>query len=241
MDTRCDEDTEKRLPVGTPARNAAFAWIAAQKNSGKVRLPGQQPRLALGDGVYHAGCRVNPSLNIRRGKPGDETLLSLVGQASFLEAFAGVINGPDIVQHCLRQHSVAKYEHYLHDAQTCIWIAEAAPGGAPVGYLVLTTPDLPVADLDPRELEVKRVYLLHRFQGSGLGARLMQAATEHAAALGAPRLLLGVYAKNDAAIGFYERLGYAKIGTRAFEVGGSTYHDFVMALPLAREAGVGRG
>lgn len=184
---------------------------------------------------------MNPSLNIRRGKPGDETILSLVGQASFLEAFAGVINGPDIIQHCLRQHSVEKYEHYLHDARTWIWIAEAAPGGAPVGYLVLTTPDLPVADLDPRELEVKRVYLLHRFQGSGLGARLMQVAAEHAAALGAPRLLLGVYSKNDTAIGFYERLGYTKIGTRSFEVGGSTYHDFVMALSLTQNVTAAHG
>lgn len=183
---------------------------------------------------------MNSSLHIRRGKPGDETILSLVGQASFLEAFAGVINGPDIVQHCLRQHSVAKYEYYLHDARTCIWIAEVAPGGAPVGYLVLTTPDLPVADLDPRELEVKRVYLLHRFQGAGLGAQLMQQATEHASAMGAPRLLLGVYSGNDAAIGFYERLGYVKIGTRSFEVGGSTYHDFVMALPLAQKAAAAR-
>lgn len=188
---------------------------------------------------HQTACSVNSSIRLRLCQPGDEILLSLVGQASFLEAFAGVIEGSDVVQHCLRQHSVESYRHYLHDARTRIWIAEMAPGGAPVGYLVLTKPDLPVADLDPRDLEVKRVYLLHRFQGTGLGGRLMREAARYAASAGTPRLLLGVYSKNDAAIGFYERLGYAKIGTRPFNVGANTYHDFILALPLAGAAGEG--
>lgn len=175
---------------------------------------------------------MNSSITIRRAQPGDEIALSLVGQAAFLEAFAGVINGGDIVQHCLRQHSVEKYAHYLHDPASAVWIAEAAPGGAPVGYLVLTTPDLPVAPLDPRDLEIKRVYLLHRYQRGGIGAGLMEAARQHAHSLGTPRLLLGVYSKNDAAVGFYERIGYVKIGTRTFQVGASTYHDFIFALPV---------
>lgn len=174
---------------------------------------------------------MNPSISIRRCQSGDETTLSLVAQAAFLEAFVGVIDGGDIVQHCLRQHSVEKYAHYLHDPHTAVWIAEAAPGAAPVGYLVLTTPDLPLPDVDARDLEVKRVYLLHRFQRGGIGGRLMEAARAHARSVGAPRLLLGVYSKNDAAVAFYQRLGYAKVGTRTFHVGAGTYHDFIFALP----------
>lgn len=175
---------------------------------------------------------MNSSITIRRCQPGDEAALALVGQAAFLEAFAGVIDGRDVIQHCLRQHSVEKYAHYLHDPQTTIWIAESAPGGAPVGYLVLTTPDLPLADLDPHDLEVKRIYLLYRFQRDGIGSQLMAAARAHGRRVGAPRLLLGVYSKNESAVAFYERLGYRKIGTRAFNVGANTYHDFIFALPV---------
>lgn len=171
---------------------------------------------------------------IRRCGPGDEQALALVGSAAFLEAFAGVISGRDIIGHCQRQHSEDKYEGWLRDPKSAVWIAEVDPGRAPVGYLVLTVPDLPVADLGPGDLEVKRIYLLHRFQGSGIGARLMDAARTHAVSQGARRLLLGVYRDNTAAIGFYERLGYQRIGTRTFKVGENTYNDIVLALDLPR-------
>jgi ribosomal protein S18 acetylase RimI-like enzyme len=171
---------------------------------------------------------------IRRAEPGDEESLALVGQASFLEAFAGVIGGRDIVAHCQRQHAREKYAAWLGDPATDIWLAEIAPGRAPVGYLVLTRPDLPLADLCTDDLEVKRVYLLHRFQGAGIGARLMREACDAALRRGARRLLLGVYQGNAAAIGFYERLGYRTVGTRRFVVGDNTYEDLILGLNLKR-------
>ncbi|MGH3423009.1 MAG: GNAT family N-acetyltransferase, partial [Streptosporangiaceae bacterium] len=91
----------------------------------------------------------------------------------------------------------------------------------------------PLAGITPDELEIKRIYLLHRFQGGGLGARLMNTARDHARARGCRRLLLGVYGGNTAAIGFYERLGYQRAGQRVFQVGQSTYDDEILALHLA--------
>jgi len=173
-----------------------------------------------------------PAVSIRLCTPGDEQTLSLVGQASFLEAFAGIINGADIAQHCLKQHASEKYAAYLNDAQTRVWVAEVDPGRAPVGYLVLTTPDLPIENLSPADLEVKRIYLLHRFHGCGIGAKLMNVARRYAESIRTPRLLLGVYRQNASAIAFYERLGYQRIGTREFQVGGNRYHDLILGLQL---------
>lgn len=171
-------------------------------------------------------------LSIRRCAPGDERRLSLVAQAAFLEAFAGTLPAPDLLAHCERQHSVEKYAAYLRDPASVVWIAEVAPGGAPVGYLVLTTPDLPLPDLTSRDAEVKRVYLLNRFQGAGIGRQLMRTAEAHAKTESRRRLLLGVYSGNADAIAFYEKLGYRKVGTRRFNVGDNTYDDLVMALSL---------
>jgi ribosomal protein S18 acetylase RimI-like enzyme len=89
-----------------------------------------------------------------------------------------------------------------------------------------------VPDPRPDELEVKRIYLLNRFQGSGLGRRLMATAIEQARARGLPRLLLGVYSENAAAIGFYRRLGFETIGHRSFTVGATVCDDLVMSLVL---------
>lgn len=174
------------------------------------------------------------SITIRRCAPGDEVALSIVGQASFLDTFAGVLSGKDILGHCVRQHSSEKYEAWLQDAASAVWIAEIAPGAAPVGYLVLTKPDLPLADMSPQDAEVKRIYLLNRFRGGGLGRRLMQEAEAHARSQGIRRLLLGVYSGNAAAISFYEKLGYRRVGERSFTVGDSTYHDFILSLGLAK-------
>jgi len=175
-------------------------------------------------------------ISIRPAAPGDEAALALVGQATFLEAFAGILPGRDLMNHCLQQHAVEKYAAWLGDPATRMWLAEVEPGGAPVGYLVLTTPDLPVPDLGPADAEIKRVYILHRFQGEGLGTRLMDAGRRHAAASGKRRLLLGVYSQNTSAVAFYERLGYRKIGRRSFTVGSLTCEDFVMSCPVAAGA-----
>lgn len=173
-------------------------------------------------------------ITIRRCGSGDEIALSIVGQASFLDTFAGILSGRDILGHCVRQHSSEKYADWLRNPASAAWIAEVEPGQAPVGYLVLTKPDLPMADVSPDDAEVKRVYLLSRFRGAGLGRRLMLEAETYARAHGVRRLLLGVYSGNGAAISFYERLGYKRVGERSFKVGDNTYHDFILALSLVK-------
>ncbi len=104
----------------------------------------------------------------------------------------------DILEHAEHQHAPEKYAAWLADPGCPCWIAET-PGGAPVGYLVATPPDLPLPDLDPRDLEIRRIYLLYRFQGLGVGGWLMEQVLNHAAAANCRRVLLGVYSRNEGA------------------------------------------
>jgi len=172
-----------------------------------------------------------PKYRLRRCTSGDEPALSLVGGASFLEAFADILNGDDILAHFHKNHSVETYAKYMALPTGRITIAESAPGNAPVGYIVCCEPDLPV-DITSEDYELRRIYLLHRFQGLGIGKALMDAAIEHARDLGRKRLVLGVYGKNHDAIRFYEKCGFTQIGERYFTVGATTHHDAVMARPI---------
>ena len=161
--------------------------------------------------------------------PGDEEKLALVGAASFLEAFAGFLEGEDILAHCQKQHSAEKYAAMLADAETKTCVAEVK--GSAVGYAVVCPPDLPV-QMGPDDLELKRIYLLHRFQGSGMGAALMDWSVETARKMGKRRLLLGVNDQNDKAVGFYLRHGFEHAGTRSFQVGNTVCSDFILARRL---------
>ncbi len=170
-------------------------------------------------------------ITIRRAHAGDADALALIGQATFLETFSGVLDGAAILEHCRRAHSSVQYSRWLNEPSYATWLAGVDPGEAPVGYLVLAPPDLPLADVS-RDLELKRIYLLGRYQGSGTGRRLLAEAVKHAKSLGAARLLLGVYAGNASAIAFYLRQGFAHLTQRKFNVGGRDYDDHVLSLPL---------
>jgi GNAT superfamily N-acetyltransferase len=166
---------------------------------------------------------------LRTCGPGDEQALALVGAATFLESFAGILHGPDILAHCCHQHAEQKYAAWLASPSARLCLAEVKQ--APIGYAVLCPPDLPIA-LTPTDIELKRIYLLHRFQKLGIGAALLNWSIEQARTLGMRRLLLGVYGGNEAALAFYVRNGFRQIGTRQFLVGATLHDDFVLGLDL---------
>lgn len=172
-----------------------------------------------------------PIWRIRKAGPTDAEALSLVGSATFLETFAGVIDGAAIMAHCTRLHSPDYYREHMAQG-TRAWIAEVEPGYAPVGYAMTCAPELDLAQ--PGDVELRRIYLLPRFRGSILASALMRAVI--GASGGYERLLLGVKQDNNRALAFYAKHGFERIGTRRFDIGGKTYDDFVLARPLRAAA-----
>lgn len=170
-----------------------------------------------------------PEWSIRRAVAGDEAALSTIGSATFLETFAGVLDGSAIIAHCQLAHGTAAYATYLADG-AALWLAELDPGQAPIGFALMDAPDLP--EMQQGDLELKRIYVLSRMHGTGLGTVLMREIVDAARAKGAHRLLLGVYAHNHRAIGFYRKNGFEQIATRQFCVGGKHYDDCVLAKVL---------
>ena len=79
---------------------------------------------------------------LRRAGAGDARALSLVAAATFLETFVGIIAGPDMVRHCSTNSSPTKFDRWIADPQCLATLAEHRDGAAPVGYTLLTQPDL---------------------------------------------------------------------------------------------------
>jgi diamine N-acetyltransferase len=171
---------------------------------------------------------------IREAGLGDEFRLAAVGAASFLESYAGVLSADDIISHCAVHHTPSLYEDWLIGGETRMWLAEAEEGRAPVGYVVMSPPDLPLAGIGPDDAEIRRIYVLHRFHGDKVGWRLMKTALDAAKRTGRARMLVGVYGQNHAAIAFYRRVGFTLIGERKFQVGATLHDDLVLALDLSK-------
>ena len=155
--------------------------------------------------------------------------MALIGAATFLETFAGVLDGSAIVDHCLKEHSPERYAR-LFDKGASGWLASVEPGGAPIGFAILAPADLP--NMIAGDIELKRIYALARFHGTGVGPAMLQRAIAAAKSGLAKRLLLGVYAGNSRAIAFYKKNGLSPIASRKFHVGGTDYDDIVLALDL---------
>lgn len=167
---------------------------------------------------------------LRRASADDAAILSLVAGATFLEAFAGVLDGADIVAHVARNSSADAFARYMGEGAVAT-LAEAEHGAAPLGYTLLTAPDLPV---EPRagDVELKRIYALASTHGQGLGPALMERAVSDGRAAGHRRLLLGVYGGNVRAHRFYTKQGLSVIGERRFLVGATWHDDLVFARDL---------
>lgn len=168
---------------------------------------------------------------VRSAGISDAGRLALVGGATFLETFAGLLEGDAVVEHCQREHSPQAYRTYL-SAGAQAWLVEVEAGRAPIGFSLLGRTDLPGSVPDGSDIELKRIYTLSRFHGAGIGAELMKRAIAHAEQKGFRRLLLGVYAANARAQAFYAKHGFTRIADRQFRVGAHLYDDVVLARPL---------
>jgi diamine N-acetyltransferase len=172
-----------------------------------------------------------PAIRIRRAGTDDAERLAHIGVATFIESYTEIIDGANMAAHCSRQHSQAVYADYLADPDVSVWLAELAETGAPIGYAVNLPPELPIAP-EPGDVELKRIYVLSRFHGTGAGQALMEAAVADARTRGAPRLLLGTYRDNHRAVAFYRKHGFGMAGTRQFQVGERLFDDIVLARRL---------
>ena len=169
---------------------------------------------------------------LKRATAADAAALSLVASACFLETFAGLLTGPDIVAHCAKANHQDAFRDWTEAAVSRVLVAEIAEGAAPIGYSVLTTPDLPAVETGSADIELRRIYTLSRAHGSGLGPALMAQALLDARAMGHRRVLLGVYAGNERARAFYEKQGFAKAGERQYQIGATLCDDVIYALQL---------
>lgn len=168
---------------------------------------------------------------IRRCHIGDEASLSLVGKATFLETYAESTEATDLLDFVEAQHSVERYRSWLKSDSVRIWVAQTTTGGSVIGYAVALSASKVGLD---QQMEIKRLYLLHRCHQRGLGHLLLNEILTTARKVGIANLFLRVQEANQSAVNFYRTHGFSVLGREAFRVGATDYAALVMGLTLSR-------
>ncbi len=106
------------------------------------------------------------------------------------------------------------------------YIARQGPTAA--GYLKLNYGPAQTELQDDKAMEIERIYVLTQYQGLRIGQLLLHKAIDMARERGLDYIWLGVWEKNQKAIGFYEKHGFKAFDTHAFQLGTDLQTDLLM-------------
>jgi GNAT superfamily N-acetyltransferase len=167
-----------------------------------------------------------PEPTIRRADSADAEALSAIGAQTFTETFGHLYPPQDLAQFIAEAYGLERTRADLADPRKASWIVEA--DGQPIGYALAGPCGLPHDDVSERCGELKRIYFLKAWQGSGLGGRLFAETMAWLAAAGFGAQWIGVWSENFGAQRFYARQGFEKVGEYGFHVGSTVDREFIL-------------
>jgi ribosomal protein S18 acetylase RimI-like enzyme len=172
------------------------------------------------------------NLKIRRGTVSDAETLAPLAMKIFNDAFAGnPLNKPeDMRVYIAEAFSLEQTRRELSDAETLFYVAEI--GAEMIGYAKLqerSTEDC-IADVSP--IELSRLYVRKDFHGRGIAEKLMNECFDYARRKNYRTMWLGVWEYNFRAQKFYEKFGFARVGSHVFQLGSDAQTDWVMERKL---------
>lgn len=178
------------------------------------------------------GTRVN---GIRQAGMDDAALLHDVAAATFALACPPHTTPEAIAEFIATNLSETAFAGYLADPLRELFVAEL--DGEAVGYTMVvfgdpTDPDVAASVTARPTAELSKVYVREGHHGAGIAGDLVVASVDAARHRGARSVWLGVNEENVRANRFYEKQGFALVGTKKFLVGDRYEDDFVRELTL---------
>jgi ribosomal protein S18 acetylase RimI-like enzyme len=170
---------------------------------------------------------------VRRALVEDIPALADLAARSFRDAFEADNNAKDIEDYVSSSLTIERIRNEFNDAGNIFLIACRGDHTAPIGYAKLCTTSEDLSINDQNRIEIERIYADKAEIGRGVGAALMRTCLDMAEDLKCQTIWLGVWERNERAIRFYERWGFATVGVRQFALGSDLQKDKVMVRRLA--------
>lgn len=170
-------------------------------------------------------------MTVRRATQHDAIELAALAATSFRDTYVSIVDTDAMSAYVDENFRLDVVESQLRDPASIILVAVAAD--RLVGYAQMRQAQAPACVTGAAPVQLSRLYVSHDALGQGIGASLVAAVLQVAAALGRRTLWLSVYEHNPRAIRFYGKLGFATVGTTGFQFGSRVFIDPVMSMPVA--------
>ena len=172
-----------------------------------------------------------PQPLIRRAGSADAAALAAIGARTFSDTFGHLYPAADLERFLADAYNLERTLADLADPAQAAWLVEA--GDEVVGFALAGPCALPHAEVTPDCGELKRLYLLKRWQNGGLGARLFAVTIAWLQAHGPRTVWIGVWSENHGAQRFYGRHGFEKVGEYGFQVGETVDREYIFRRDAA--------
>jgi ribosomal protein S18 acetylase RimI-like enzyme len=167
-------------------------------------------------------------VNHRDATAADLPAIDRVFRQSFGDTFAHLYRPEDLAAF-LAQFTPDAWAKELADPRYRFRVAEV--DGEVAGYVKLGPAALPVETIK-RAVELRQIYVLKEYHGTGIAKALSEWAIDEARRQGFEELYLTVYVDNRRARRFYDRYGFEAVGRYDFMVGEQADEDIIMRKPL---------
>lgn len=168
------------------------------------------------------------NISLRPVAAADAALVCELFATSFVATF-GHLYAPEDLAIFMAEVTPAVFAREIADPDFRFQLADI--DGEAAGFAKVAPPGLPGwSPAATREL--RQLYVLDRFTGTGVGPALMDWVVADAKAGGARHLQLSVYTDNHRARRFYEKRGFEVIGPYKFMVGNHADEDLIMRAKL---------
>ena len=168
------------------------------------------------------------TLQYRTAVPSDAERLVAMFHNCFCDTFGHLYKAEDLALF-LDSHSPDGWRNQLECENVTARLVE--DGNELAGFIKIGPLSLPVET--PREaIELRQLYVLEPWQGSGAARALMDWVMAEAGRRGANEVYLSVFTDNHRARRFYARYGFEEVGPYAFMVGNQADADVILRLVL---------
>jgi diamine N-acetyltransferase len=171
------------------------------------------------------------TMNIRKAQLSDLYQLAVLKQQVWISTYATEGICEDFSRYVLSEFALNNVEKSICDTKQELSVATIDDNIVGCAELSLL-PDQPIPEAEPCP-ELKVLYILEKFQRSGIGKKLLTNSIHTAKQMGFKNIWLSAYYKNTKAIEFYTKNNFRHIGDTNFILGKQKYKNLILLKKIS--------